>query len=138
MCVDSNGDRGSPSVQPGELIIYLSLLLFGIVQKAGRISELKKELLAGLAAVTTATGIELDEVLSHFISTVTRFVNTILSVEAFREAAAGLSLIAYLINKMYNSGVLRVGVIHQASMEELPNWVEFIEQAKWTRDITVN
>jgi hypothetical protein len=65
-------------------------------------------------------------------------VNTILSVEAFREAAAGLSLIAYLINKMYNSGVLRVGVIHQASMEELPNWVEFIEQAKWTRDITVN
>ncbi|WP_416839469.1 hypothetical protein [Haloferax sp. DFSO52] len=114
----------------GQVIIELADPLFGLIRKAGEVSDFLNEL------NTALTTIGLGSIVSHFRSTIAEYVNTLLHVDAFPKTIA-LSTVAYLLKKMYDAELLMLGYIHQASIDELPNWLGLIENAKSNPDISV-
>ena len=105
--------------------------LFNLMRKAGRINDLVAELSDALAAIN------LPGIVEYFTAAVADYANAILSVPAFT-ASIGLRLAAYLLQKLYNAERLVLGVIHQASFDELPNWLGLVEEANENPDITVS
>jgi hypothetical protein len=105
--------------------------LFSIVRKAGKITDLTAELSTALSSVGVA-GIE-----ERFHQAVAEYANAVLSVPAFT-ASIGLGVAVYLLKKLYDAERLVPGVIHQASIEELPSWMGLVEEAKDNPDITVS
>lgn len=114
-----------------QIILELADPLLGIVRRADKVSNLVGELKAALAAI----GIE--GIVDHFTSVVTEYVNHILPVDAI-PGTIGLSVAAYLLRKLSESNLLLVGMIHQASIEELPNWISLIENSTEHPDIDVS
>lgn len=104
--------------------------LFGVVRKAGKVKDIKEELSKALAAIGVGG------LVSHFTSVISEYVNLFLPVPAFPDTI-GLSLAVYLLEKMYDANLLSLGYIHQASIDELPNWMGLIEKAKGNPDIRV-
>lgn len=105
--------------------------LFSLVRKAGRIKDLTAELSKALGAIG------LPGIGEHFRAAVAEYANAILSVPAFT-ASIGLGLAAYILQKLYDADRLVLGIIHQASLDELPSWLGLIEEAKENPDITVS
>ena len=73
----------------------------------------------------------------RFRETVAEYANAVLSIPAFT-ASIGLGVAAYLLKKLYDAERLVLGIIHQASIEELPSWMGLVEEAKNKPDITVS
>jgi len=48
-----------------------------------------------------------------------------------------LATIIYVLEKLYSKNLIRLGYIHQASLEELPQWLGLADQARWHSDLTV-
>lgn len=115
----------------GTLCIELGPPLFGIVSKAGRLNGLKNELKEALAAIG------LSGIATHFLDTVRHYARDVLPHTAFPETF-GLGAAAYVLKKLWDRGMLMLGYIHHASIEELGRWMEMIEKAKQNSDITVN
>lgn len=113
------------------LALYLAPSLFDVVWKVKDAVSLKGE----LAAAIIAAG--LDGLKQHFIETVAEYAQALLQSFPAVEVA-GLTTGAWLLRKLYEKGVLTLGVIHQASIEELPRWMEFIAEAKRNPDINVD
>lgn len=105
--------------------------LFSLMRKAGRIKDLTSELSKALAAIN------LPGIGEYFRAAVADYANAILSVPAFT-ASIGLGLAAYLLQKLYDAERLVLGIIHQASFDELPSWLGLVEEAKENPDITVS
>lgn len=105
--------------------------LLGVVRKATTASDLVSELQDALAAVSV-TGI-----IEYFKATIAEYANHFLAVPAIPESAS-FGAIVYLLKKLYDSGFLFLGRIHQASTEELGSWLSLIEEAKEHPDITVH
>ena len=105
--------------------------LFSIVRKAGKITDLTTELSTALSSIGVA-GIE-----ERFCEAIAEYANAVFSVPAFTVSIT-LSVAAYLLKKLYDAERLVLGVIHQASIEELPSWMGLIEEAKNNPDITIS
>jgi len=105
--------------------------LFSIVRKAGRVKDLTAELSTALSSIGVA-GVE-----ERFRETVAEYANAVFSVPAFT-ASITLGVAAYLLKKLYDAERLVLGIIHQASIEELPSWMGLVDEAKENPDITVS
>lgn len=105
--------------------------LFSIVRKVGKISDFGSEISKALSTIGIA-GIE-----GQFREAVAEYANAVLSIPAFT-ASISIGVAVYLLKKLYESGMLFLSVIHQASIEELSSWVGLIEEAKDHPDITVS
>lgn len=103
--------------------------LLSVVRKVGQVNDFKNELSDALNAV----GIEL---ISEFTEAVAEYANILLPVEGI-PLTIGLGTAAYLLKRIHTAGVLALGFIHHASIEELPSWMGMIEKAKQDPDITV-
>jgi hypothetical protein len=53
-------------------------------------------------------------------------------------ASIGIGLVTYLLQKLYDAERLVLGIIHQASVDELSSWLGLVEEAKENPDITVS
>ncbi|WP_338739882.1 hypothetical protein [Haloplanus salilacus] len=105
--------------------------MFSIVRKAGKITDLTAELSTALSSIGVA-GIE-----ERFREAIAEYANAVFSVPAFTVSIT-LSVAAYLLKKLYDAERLVLGVIHQASIEELPSWMGLVEEAKNNPDITIS
>jgi len=105
--------------------------LFEIVRKAGKITDFTAEISAALASIDVA-GLE-----ERFREVVAEYANAVLSIPAFT-ASIGLGVASYLLKKLYDADRLVLGVIHQASIDELPKWMGLVEEAKDNPDISVS
>lgn len=105
--------------------------LFGIVRKAGKVNDLIGELTDALAAIG------LGGIVAEFSSAVAEYFNSLLHVPALPEAI-GMSTVVYVLRKLYDTGMLTLGYIHQASIDELPNWMGLIDEARENPDLTVS
>ena len=79
--------------------------------------------------------IELDNITSHFTSAVAEYSNIVLTDATFSDPI-DLEKAAELLDEIDDNGELRLGQIHQASTEELPQWMELHEEAE--RDPELN
>jgi len=105
--------------------------LFSLVRKADQVKDLTTELSKALGAINLP-GIE-----EYFRAAVADYANAIFSVPAFT-ASIGIGLATYLLQKLYDAERLVLGIIHQASVDELPSWLGLVEEAKENPDITVS
>lgn len=115
----------------GQVCIELGPLLFGIVSKAGKFNNLKNELKEALAAIG------LSGILIHFSNTVMNYARDLLPHAALPEPA-GLGAVAYVLKKLWDANKLILGYIHHASIDELPNWMGMVEEAKKNPGTNVN
>jgi hypothetical protein len=114
-----------------QIRLELAAPLFSIVRKAGRLKDLTSKLSSALSSIGVA-GVE-----ERFREAVAEYANAVLSVPVFT-ASIGLGVAAYLLKKLYDAERLVLGIIHQASIEELPSWMGLVEEAKDNPDITVS
>jgi len=114
----------------GTLCIELGPWLFGIVSKAGKLNNLKKELKEALAAIGVSG------IFAHFSDKVMDYAREFLPQTAIPEMV-GLGAIVYVLKKLWEKGKLMLGYIHHASTDELANWMGLIEEGKQNPDIDV-
>lgn len=112
------------------LCIELGPPLLGIVRKAGHINDLRKEHNEALAAIGVGG------IFTHFHGTVMTYARQVLPVDVL-PATVGLTAAVYAIKKLWENGLLRLGQIHQASIDELLRWLGLVDEAKKNPDITV-
>lgn len=106
--------------------------LLGIVRKIGRINDVRQELESALASIGVGG------VVAKFYDAVAEFANQFLPVSAISPETMGMGLAVYLLGKLYDAGLLMLGQIHQADIEELPRWMEMFDEAERNPDITVH
>ncbi|MCU4801318.1 hypothetical protein OB920_13135 [Halobacteria archaeon HArc-gm2] len=111
-----------------QVALELADPLVGVVRRIGQINNLKEEL-EEAAATIGMTGL-----LTEFKSAIAEFANQFLPVEAI---AASISLrgAVYLLKKLYEKGLLMIGYIHHAPIEEFDRWNGLVEQGKWMSNI---
>lgn len=114
-----------------QVCIELCPSLFDIVRKAGKVRDLKNELKEAMAAIG------IGGIVTHFVDTVMEYAREILPSFSIPEMT-GLAAAAYLLKKLWDRGTLMLGIIHHASIDELPSWMGMIKEAKKNPDITVN
>lgn len=98
----------------GQIFIEFSPTLFGIVSKAGRISELKNEMKEAIVAIGVGS------LVIHFHDFVMEDARELLPPFSVPEMA-GLGAVAYVLKKMWEKGTLMLGLIHHATTDELPS-----------------
>jgi len=113
------------------LCIELAPPLLGVVRKAGKINNLQKDLKEALAA-TGLTGI-----VTHFVDTIMAYARELLPSFSIPEIT-GLGASCYVLKKLWDRGLLMLGAIHHASIDEIPSWMGMIHEAKKNPDISVN
>lgn len=127
---DSVSDWVSVSHSRTSVKLELAEPLLSVVRKVvngyEKVSSLRNKL-------ATVSGLGL---LKAFKEAVAEFVNNFLPVPAIQETAA-LGFLVMVLKWLHNHGMLLLGFIHQASPEELSNWLALKEQAKWTPGATV-
>ena len=81
--------------------------------------------------------IELDDITSHFTAAVAEYSSTVFTDRNLSDSI-DLEKAAELLDEIDDSGELRLGQIHQASIEELPQWTELGDEAERNPDIDVD
>jgi hypothetical protein len=112
------------------LALYLEPTLFDAVWKVKEAVSIQAELYSALKAIG------IGGLTQHLIDTVFQYAGAVLpSIPAV--GVTSIPAVAWLLRKLYEKGVLTLGVIHQASITELPSWMGFIQEAMRNPDISV-
>ena len=111
-------------------ILELAKPLLDPVPEPSGADELERELADALA------NIEFKDIEVHFTAAVAEYADATLPGETV-PSSIDLSTAADLLKRIDDDNMLRVGRIHQASGDELPNWMEFRAEAERSPDVNV-
>jgi hypothetical protein len=121
VCVGRDGWGVTLDVEPS---------LFKIIKKVSQGKAILDEIRKALAAFSV------EGLIEHFVSKVSEFAQAVTTTPVLPELT-GLAAACYIIEKLYSSGLLALGIIHQASIRELPRWMQLMEETKRHESITV-